>query len=355
MKLSISPSVFARVAQCPGSAQLSADITVVPSPAMERGTALHKELEDTFLGRIRTENPAVAEACRVLLEVRKQMALKHNLTVKEWVEARLDFKWLGLNLDPERGRVDYAFAAGDEGWVIDFKTGRGDESYDHPGESWQLLLYACALARLPENADVESWNLAYLAPERAEGEHFVVQNVHRDILHEYAGSAKETVKLAKSKTPVFNTGTHCKWCPAKSRCHKLQESAVSVLPEGALSKPGMGAAFLAATPTERAKMWETVLEAESFVESLKAELIKHATEVPVDGYMVRPSRVDKRWSDPDLAERVLAVALGEKAYESKLISPSAALKLGFVDDSGLIVNVPAALALKKEKGGSHGK
>lgn len=338
--LAISPSIFERVAGCPGSAQLCADIPVVVNAAMERGTALHKELEEAFLGHAPAKSESVKFALEALLQTRKGLNEEHGL-VTQYVEERLDFAWLGIELGPERGRVDYAFVAGPQGVVVDFKTGRGGDSYDHPEQSWQMILYAIALSkRFPA---VDAWDLRYLAPER-DGDKYTSGKVTRDQLAEYEELAISIVAEAKSKSPRFETGDHCRWCPGKSVCKLMSQTLPAV--GGDSDLVSVVDKFVAMAPTGRAEIWAKVQAAKEWLASVEADIVRLAQDHPVEGYECKPYRIDKRWTDE--GEASVVEALGDRAFEKRLVTPAAAKKLGFNTD-GHTIDVPAALALKKVK------
>lgn len=348
MTLPISPSSFARVFACPGSARLSEGINTPSNAAMERGTKLHAELEALFTAKkkVTAKTPATLKvALGGLLRARADLAGVALNPVTEYVEARLDFKWLGIELGEERGRVDYAFVNEHSGIVIDFKTGRGSDEYDRPRESWQLRLYAAALAL--KHPEVETWGLAYCAPERESGEVWTEAWVDADELAEVREMAVDAVKRAQAEDAPTILGDHCKWCPAKSKCPSMGASLPSI---GNDTLVGVSAAdkFVAMAPTDRAELWSKVLAAEEWLGALKADITRLAHEGhEVEGYEAKPYRIDKRWADEETAAKVLTVAFGEGAFERRLISPAAALKKGLVDDCQLIAEVPAAITLKK--------
>lgn len=350
--LAISPSIFERVFNCPASARLCAGVVVEENAAMRRGTEKHEHLVKCFEGKAEPRDSGEYYALNQLLEIRSGLvALNHGEPVIQHIEDQLDFKWLGITLGENRGRADYAFVALRDGCaaVIDYKTGKGGESYDRPTESWQLRLYAIALVEMyPELVGV--W-VMYLAPEREGAVKCSGGFLGREELLECKELAIEAVKAAKAKDAPAVSGDHCRWCPAKSKCPAMAKALPSV---GNDTLVGVSVVdkFAALAPTGRAELWQKVLAAEEWLASVKADIIKLAANGhKVDGYEAVPYRIDLRWKDEAEAEKALYTIFLDEAYERKLLSPAAAKKKA--GDSTafahLVTEVPSAISLKRRK------
>jgi hypothetical protein len=188
---------------------------------MARGTKMHADLAELFLGRTKVGKKTSAPlkvALEKLLWLRADLAQTEPEPVSEYVEARLDFAWLGLDLPEDRGRVDYAFVGKTYGAVCDLKSGRG--AHPSPSTDPQLLLYACALAR--KHPGVKFWGLSFLTPEQATVFH--EEAVPREVMLEWDEVFRDAVQYCKDHPTEYHLGPQCKWCPAKAKCPAVTQS-----------------------------------------------------------------------------------------------------------------------------------
>ena len=103
-------------------------------------------------------------------------------------------------------------------YVIDWKTGN---EVDEPGANWQLLFGACCLARIYDLDEVEV-GIAYVR-----GDHvwYTSEKIGRLTLDRFEKQLRFAMDNASEQ---YNSGSHCRYCPAAVGCPKQQKSIVAL-------------------------------------------------------------------------------------------------------------------------------
>jgi hypothetical protein len=349
VELVTSPSNFHRLALCPGSGRLELKFPSTSSPAADRGTRLHEELGKMVAGQIPTNvTKAEEEMLSTAVDLLEVETVEIDPTSME-IEKKFDLHFLGLTAE-RGGTADYVYVNEKTGdaLIADFKTGRGP--WPRPSESWQLRIYAIALL---ETTPLTRVKLCYIAPERQDGRPVAESEwVTVDQIIMWGGEAKARIANAKAPdAPLIPSEEGCKYCRAKGSCPAILEKIAPLnLPT---SKPPMELGKMTtsewlrkATPEMRRELWDSIKLAEDYLTELRSTCLAEAiTGQDFEGLVAKPSRIDKVWQDPFVAESHLVKALGEEAFKKSLISPAAAKKLGF-DRPELVVDSPAAVTLK---------
>lgn len=205
--------------QCPAKAKYKfIDKLQEPgSPAMDRGSSIHKEAENYVLGSGKLVPENLVKHKEFFVEMRDRRSRKPDFVevettwayTKDWGMTAWN-DWTGCRL---RVKVDLAVRAEEDPEmlaVVDIKTGRYSPD-KHQEYKLQLELYALgALLKYPEVREVRP-SLLYTD----EGRHFAPPEIR--------SSQKDLTRLKKSwekrvepmlSDTLFNPrpGNHCRWC-----------------------------------------------------------------------------------------------------------------------------------------------
>lgn len=171
------------------------------SPAMMRGTRLHKMAEEFLKGTVDRVAPEV-QKIGPTLESLKSLGARSEET---WL---LDQRWEPVD-DPNdawvKAIIDVTYVAGNVLFVKDFKSGQMYENHRDQLELYSLM----GLKKHPEVKRAES--SAIYIDVGIEGMHGSVIPMMRDKMIQ-AWDAKATVMM-EDKEYKPNPGNQCRWCP----------------------------------------------------------------------------------------------------------------------------------------------
>ena len=312
----VGGSTAKRVINCPASVALCAKMPPKPSSAYaDRGTLLHdaiSQILDTnadvigmkYNDHILTQelyDEKIVPALAFLDEINVDGSLEYA------VESRVGF---GDLLPGVFGSADLLGRIGDRAIVLDWKF--GDGVVVDAVENEQGMFYAAAAMRTSgvswvfDGADeieiiivqppmMRRW---VTTPER-------IKQFERELVRAVKQSEMAT-------TPV--AGDHCRWCAAKPVCPAMTGEVDRFVKTS----------LQTIDATQIGHYLQQADQIEDFIKSVREMAFTMLeNDVPVSGYKLVAKRGTRQWANEDDAIKFL----GDKAFESKLISVAQAEKL----------------------------
>lgn len=338
----VGGSTAKRVIACPASIELVAKMPPKPSSKYaDEGTLLHdaisqildcKATPESVIGMVYEGIPltqelyddkiAVALAALDEIDPDKQMEFA--------VESSVNF---GDLLPGVFGSADLLGRIGKKAIVLDWKFGNGVAV--EATENEQGMFYAAAAMHTPETQwvfeDVEEIEIIIVQPPM----------VKRWVTTPERIKAFELDLVAAVKGPrtKLESGEHCRWCAAKPTCPKVT---------GAVDR----ALKTALVRLDADKVSEYLAQAElleSWIDSVRVlayDMLENNVKVP--GFKLVAKRGTRQWINDQVAKDLL----GDKAYESKLISVAQAEKIigkkNFPSDVSVSVSSGSTLAAESD-------
>lgn len=330
-----SASSAERWVACPGSVELSTQAPPpIESPYAAEGTAAHTCLEIFLKNRTKLD-----EAERFLLQpnslvIRPKEMVQHARDAAEFVLGL--YKQIGGELLCET-KTSLSFIAKDMGGtfdaaivspfdrllVFDFKYGQGVAV--EPEGNLQMIAYALGLAHEHDfNFDTVEM---YIIQPRAEHPRGPIRSalVTIEELEKYAAKFKVAHNAATMPDAPLISGDHCRWCPAKPICPQisgraLQAAQADFAPTGEITLPVDWKSF---TNEQIGRALTAFDQLEVWIEDVR----KHAKDradrgSPIPGWKLVEKRAIRKWSKPDIVEKLAYEKFGAEAFETNLISPA---------------------------------
>jgi hypothetical protein len=334
----VGGSTAKRVIACPASIELVAKMPPKPSSKYaDEGTLLHDAISQildckatpesvigmvyegiTLTQELYDDKIAVALAALDEIDPDKQMEFA--------VESSVNF---GDLLPGVFGSADLLGRIGKKAIVLDWKFGNGVAV--EATENEQGMFYAAAAMRTPETAwvfeDVEEVEIIIVQPPMVKRWVTTPERIKAFEL--------ELISAVKGPRTKMESGEHCRWCAAKPTCPKVT-GAVDRALKTALVRVDADqiSAYLA-----QAELLEAWIDS---VRVLAYDMLENDVRVP--GYKLVAKRGTRQWVNDEVAKDLL----GDKAYESKLISVAQAEKLigkkNFPSDVAVSVSSGSTLA-----------
>jgi hypothetical protein len=338
----VGGSTAKRVIACPASIELVAKMPPKPSSKYaDEGTLLHDAISQildckatpesvigmtyegiTLTQELYDDKIAVALAALDEIDPDKQMEFA--------VESSVNF---GDLLPGVFGSADLLGRIGNRAIVLDWKFGNGVAV--EATENEQGMFYAAAAMR---TLDTE-----WVFDGVQEIEIIIVQPpmVKRWVTTPERIKAFELELIAAVKGPrtKLESGEHCRWCAAKPTCPKVT---------GAVDR----ALKTALVRVDAEKISEYLAQAElleSWIDSVRVlayDMLENNVKVP--GYKLVAKRGTRQWVNDEAPVKLL----GDKAYESKLISVAQAEKIigkkNFPSDVAVSVSSGSTLAAESD-------
>lgn len=338
----VGGSTAKRVIACPASIELVAKMPPKPSSKYaDEGTLLHdaisqildcKATPESVIGMIYEgitltqelydDKIAVALAALDEIDPDKQMEFA--------VESSVNF---GDLLPGVFGSADLLGRIGKKAIVLDWKFGNGVAV--EATENYQGMFYAAAAMRTPDTQwvfeDVEEIEIIIVQPPMVKR---WVTTPERIAEFEF-----ELVAAVNGKRTKMQTGEHCRWCAAKPTCPMVT---------GAVDR----ALKTALVRLDADKVSEYLAQAdqlESWIDSVRVlayDMLENNVKVP--GYKLVAKRGTRQWVNDEAPVKLL----GDKAYESKLISVAQAEKIigkkNFPSDVAVSVSSGSTLATEDD-------
>jgi len=314
----VGGSTAKRVMACPGSVNLCAKMPPKPSSVhADRGTLLHDAIAMLLDGKVESvigmeyngiilTQELYDEKIAVALE--KLDEIDPDKRMEYAVESRVCF---GDLLPGVFGSADLLGRIGNRAIVLDWKF--GDGVVVDAVENAQGMFYAAASMRTPETqwvfdgADeveiiivqppmMRRW---VTTPER-------IAKFERDLVL--------AVKAAQRPEADFNAGDHCRWCAAKPVCPAMTGEVDRFVKTS----------LQTIDATQIGHYLQQADQIEDFIKSVREMAFTMLeNDVKVPGYKLVAKRGTRQWVNDDDAIKFL----GDKAFESKLISVAQAEKL----------------------------
>ena len=313
----VGGSTAKRVISCPASVKLVAKMPPKPSSVhADRGTLLHDAISQIIIGKpdvvgmkynditLTQElyDEKIAPALALLDKLDPSAALEYM------VESRVGF---GNILPGVFGSADLLGRIGNRAIVLDWKFGDGVavDAVDNA----QGMFYAAAAMRTPDTA--------WVFDGADEIEIVIVQPpVIRTWLttpariKQFESELVAAVKQSQKDDAPFKTGDHCRWCSAKPVCPQMTGEVDRFVKTS----------LQTIDATQIGHYLQQADQIEDFIKSVREMAFTMLeNEVKVPGYKLVAKRGTRQWVDEAKAIELL----GDKAFESKLISVAQAEKL----------------------------
>jgi hypothetical protein len=313
----VGGSTAKRVIACPASIELVAKMPLKPSSKYaDEGTLLHdaisqildcKATPESVIGMVHEgitltqelydDKISVALAALDEIDPDKQMEFA--------VESSVNF---GDLLPGVFGSADLLGRIGNRAIVLDWKFGNGVAV--EATENAQGMFYAAAAMRTPDTQwvfeDVEEIEIIIVQPPMIKRWVTTPQRI--------AEFEFDLVAAVNGKRTKMQTGEHCRWCAAKPTCPMVT---------GAVDR----ALKTALVRVDAEKIGEYLAQAdllEEWIDSVRVlayDMLENNVRVP--GFKLVAKRGTRQWVNDQVAKDLL----GDKAYESKLISVAQAEKI----------------------------
>ena len=304
----ISPSMLHRMFQCPGSVLASDGIPDTSSPAAERGTLIHGMAEEMLRIGFTDATDLTAEEHKNLMDYCRYVKDRVGADAHLYVEELVD---LNAYVPGMRGSVDALIVGEDEIHVIDLKTGQHPvASADNP----QLLAYALGAAA---NFDGFEKQIYVHIWQGGKGDESHVSLLD---LNAFADTLMDIAEFAlKPDAPRYPSDDACRYCKAAPECPALHQQQLEIV--------GGDFADLTAPDKLTDEQIATVVLNRSRVEVWMKKVFSYALDrsqrgEPIAGTKVVEGRAVRRFTNA--GKEALVDALGEDAYEKKLIGVTAA-------------------------------
>jgi len=332
----VGGSTAKRVIACPASIDLVAKMPKLPSSKFaDEGTLLHDAISQildckatdvvgmihegiTLTQELFDDKIAVALAALDEIDPTKEMEFV--------VESRVNF---GDLLPGVFGSADLLGRIGEKAIVLDWKFGNGVAV--EATENYQGMFYAAAAMRTPETQwvfeDVEEIEIIIVQPPMIKR---WVTTPQRIAMFEF-----DLIAAVNGPRTKMATGEHCRWCAAKPTCP---------LVTGAVDR-ALKTALVRVDAEKISEYLTQADELESWIDAVRVlayDMLENNVKVP--GYKLVAKRGTRQWVNDEAPVKLL----GDKAYESKLISVAQAEKIigkkNFPSDLAVSVSSGSTLA-----------
>jgi len=313
----VGGSTAKRVIACPASIELVAKMPPKPSSKYaDEGTLLHdaisqildcKATPESVIGMVYEGITLTQELYddKILVALAALDEIDPDKQMEFAVESSVNF---GDLLPGVFGSADLLGRIGKKAIVLDWKFGNGVAV--EATENYQGMFYAAAAMRTPETAwvfeDVEEIEIIIVQPPMVKRWVTTPERIKAFEL--------ELISAVKGPRTKLESGEHCRWCAAKPTCPKVT-GAVDRALKTALVRVDADqiSAYLA-----QAELLEAWIDS---VRVLAFDMLENNVRVP--GFKLVAKRGTRQWVNDQVAKDLL----GDKAYESKLISVAQAEKL----------------------------
>ena len=336
----VGGSTAKRVISCPASIDMAAKMPKLPSNKFaDEGTLLHDAISQildckatdvvgmvyegiTLTQELYDDKIAVALAALDEIDPDKRMEFV--------VESRVNF---GDLLPGVFGSADLLGRIGKKAIVLDWKFGNGVAV--EATENYQGMFYAAAAMRTPETAwvfeGVEEIEIIIVQPPMVKR---WITTPKRIAEFEF-----DLIAAVNGPRTKMATGDHCRWCAAKPTCPLVTGAVDRALKTALVSQD----ADKVSEYLEQAELLESWIDA---VRVLAYDMLENNIKVP--GFKLVAKRGTRQWVNDDAPVKLL----GDKAFESKLISVAQAEKIigkkNFPSDLAVSVSSGSTLATEDD-------
>ena len=336
----VGGSTAKRVIACPASIELVAKMPPKPSSKYaDEGTLLHDAISQildckatdvvgmihegiTLTQELFDDKIAVALAALDEIDPDKQMEFA--------VESSVNF---GDLLPGVFGSADLLGRIGKKAIVLDWKFGNGVAV--EATENYQGMFYAAAAMRTPETQwvfeDVEEIEIIIVQPPMVKRWTTTPSRI--------AIFQMDLVAAVNGPRTRLESGEHCRWCAAKPTCPKMTGAVDRALKTALVSQD----ADKVSEYLEQAELLESWIDS---VRVLAYDMLENNIKVP--GFKLVAKKGTRQWINDEAPVKLL----GDKAYESKLISVAQAEKIigkkNFPSDVAVSVSSGSTLAAESD-------
>jgi hypothetical protein len=314
----VGGSTAKRVMACPGSVNLCAKMPPKPSSVhADRGTLLHDAIAMLLDGKVESVIGMEYNGIiltqelydeKIVVALEKLDEIDPDKRMEYAVESRVCF---GDLLPGVFGSADLLGRIGNRAIVLDWKF--GDGVVVDAVENAQGMFYSAAAMRTPETQ--------WVFDGATEIEIIIVQPpmMRRWVttparIKQFEAELVAAVKQSQKDDAAFNAGDHCRWCAAKPVCPKMTGEVDRF----------MKTSLQTIDATQIGHYLQQADQIEDFIKSVREMAFTMLeNDVPVSGYKLVAKRGTRQWTNEDDAIKFL----GDKAFESKLISVAQAEKL----------------------------
>jgi hypothetical protein len=336
----VGGSTAKRVIACPASIDMVAKMPKMPSSKYaDEGTLLHDAISQILdckatdvVGMIHEGITLTQELYddKILVALAALDEIDPDKQMEFAVESSVNF---GDLLPGVFGSADLLGRIGKKAIVLDWKFGNGVAV--EATENEQGMFYAAAAMRTPETQwvfeDVEEIEIIIVQPPMVKR---WVTTPKRIAEFEF-----DLIAAVNGPRTKLESGEHCRWCAAKPTCPKVT---------GAVDR----ALKTALIRVDAEKIGEYLAQADLLEEWIDAvrvlayDMLENDVRVP--GYKLVAKRGTRQWVNDDAPVKLL----GDKAYESKLISVAQAEKIigkkNFPADVAVSVSSGSTLAAESD-------
>jgi hypothetical protein len=338
----VGGSTAKRVISCPASIDLVAKMPKLPSSKFaDEGTLLHdaisqildcKATPQSVIGMVHEGITLTQELYddKIFVALSALDEIDPDKQMEFAVESSVNF---GDLLPGVFGSADLLGRIGKKAIVLDWKFGNGVAV--EATENYQGMFYASAAMRTPETAwvfeDVEEIEIVIVQPPMVKR---WVTTPKRIAQFEF-----DLIAAVNGPRTKMESGEHCRWCAAKPTCPKVT---------GAVDR----ALKTALVRLDADKVSEYLAQAEqleSWIDAVRVlayDMLENDVRVP--GFKLVAKRGTRQWVNDEAPVKLL----GDKAYESKLISVAQAEKIigkkNFPADVAVSVSSGSTLAAESD-------
>lgn len=352
----IGPSSAKRWINCPGSVGLCAKLPRQPSSEFAvEGTVAHGLAEELVTGKIdslelMSRVGTIVKQDGFEIEIGEDMvdgAIEYHDLIKADrdmlarlakpapIVGKAEVRVQAKSVDEDLwGTADYIlYRKGDVLIVYDYKFGKG--VIVDPEENEQAAIYAIAVM---DGEAGWAFDKVIIKIHQPRGNHIdgTVREWEAPIgwLRNFRDSLKPAVAATRDPKAIIKTGDWCRWCAAKAVCPAMFKTAEEqagasfdvVAPAKGSVAPLPEVRLMSVEKLALALSWQDAVE--SWFVSVKEFVTEKllAGEV-VPGWKLVDGRANRRWINEQDVVAAFEGILGDKLYESKLLSPAKLEKL----------------------------
>lgn len=316
----LSPSSASRWINCPGSLDLSVGVERKTSVYAEEGTEAHAVAETCLIAgsdaKGVTENEEIQAPVQVYLDEIRSVASRYEVICRQ-TEVTLEH----TSITDLGGTSDhfmlYVDGANIVLHVFDYKHGAGVPV--SVVENMQVLTYFAIIgSHYPGMIDIYRGTI--VQPRAYAGDDIQTWECGPERVAEH----EALIKRVATQDHLY-AGDHCRWCPAQSRCPKLQEHA--------LEAAQLEFAEVKDDREKLAEFYRLTPAIKSFLDAIPGALIETFRDGSggVPGYKVVETLTNRQWKFADenaVIRNLKKCGLGKKdVVKPSLMSPTQVEKL----------------------------
>ena len=330
MTLTIRASGLSRVMNCAGSVALTAQCPEPESSeAAREGTAAHEAAELVLTGQAPDLTSLIDRQMSNGVFVTAEMAehLEPYVAMSQGWCIERKAKWALCDGVVLSGATDAAAATTCDGTTLRIRDLKYGWSLVEAENNWQLVAYAILQGGLTPGVKTIEMSIFQPRPWHPDGP-LRTWTITGKKLREYA--ARITSRLA-TLDDSLETGTHCKYCAALSRCpaaREMQFNAIDVAMNAGHTDPEDGVSLASQLDIIEQAQARLKLRFDSLTDAALAR-IKTGSLVP--GYAAVPSYGRKSWNEGVTVDMVAAFTGRQDLSQPQLITPAQAKKRGVSD------------------------